>query len=496
MFPTNYRTKEQYQKYVDEYMKTLDLQIENDQNNYKQNELYLKTGQQIEEMADTRSLDQKMLDTTKLIVEVRAKVATLTDPSNTNVIIEYLENNEKYLRFVLQNWQNISTYIKSNYGVGVQAQIFVAYIKKLFEEKTTELGGNVTPEYIFNTKVIQVSIDLLNEIVAMKGQITTAKNRKLYNQVIDDLTARIKLFRELERQYNEVSGMMREDFNVSNVELDNEKRERFLMAAEDTNVALSKVDQLNEKWLNIMLDELYPELHESNNIYEVITKYQNLAFKEYKNGIPLSWVKDTLAILADIGQQQKELRMWEKEYDQRERERMTGKGLTQTKTKKPRVKVEGKVEKPAPYVPFGKYIINRNDLAKGILKMRTAKGGLIMKFPTEAITSELCAILKSVSQNGMPSLDEINSLSTVDKNMLHKIVKEAQLPVPVPDLKLDKNESEYRRFLLLKGEILAGQNNANSIRELKRIIIKLTAEGRLPRAQSNMVLHELAMLDM
>ena len=79
---------------------------------------------------------------------------------------------------------------------------------------------------------------------------------------------------------------------------------------------------------------------------------------------------------------------------------------------------------------------------------------------------------------------------------MHKIVKESHINLPVPDLKLDKNETEYRRFLLLKGQVLAGQNNPSAIVELKRLIIKLTAAGRLPKAQSNATLQELAMIDL
>jgi hypothetical protein len=42
--------------------------------------------------------------------------------------------------------------------------------------------------------------------------------------------------------------------------------------------------------------------------------------------------------------------------------------------------------------------------------------------------------------------------------------------------------------------VLAGNNNIPMIQELKRLIIKLMNAGRLPKAQSNMALQELALM--
>lgn len=591
MIPTNYRTKEQYQKYVNEYMATLDAMIENDQNNAKQNELYQRTGQQIEELADTRSLDEKMLDVTRLVREVRALIATVTDPSNTNVIIEYLENNPRYLRFVIQNWSNIFDYMSKNYGVGVQSQIFLAYIKKLMGTRSEDLGG-VSSEYVFNPNVVKMTSELLNQIIARKGELKTAKSKKDYDTVVKDLEERVRLFRELDREWNETFIMIGEDerymdrqaekayqeYQRQQMDKAYQKYEQQQMGAEDINVnklneVKVNVENLITEWVNIVNDEMIPEIQTAKNPDNVIQKYINRVKKVKNVGIPIiknliqavglegskekkrirnqqyveqgqmksedigappsipvgpvedefetfmSILREELSTTSNIDETVKQfntkiqearqdgvINMREtKRYtdalfaaakqERARRKKSSGSGLVKNPSK-PRLKVEGKVEKPASYVPIGRYIINRNDLGKGILKMRTAKGGIILKFPTEAISRELSNILKCVSQNGTPSIDDINALSTLDKNILHKIVKESHINLPVPDLKMDKNETEYRRFLLLKGEVLAGNNNPTAIKELKRIIIKLTAEGRLPRAQTNMVLHELAMLDL
>lgn len=575
MIPTNYKTKQEYQKYVDEYMANLDFQISNDQENFKQNELYAKTGQQITELADTRSLDQKMIDTTRLITEVRAKLTTLTDPTNVSYIIEYLENNDRYLRFVSQSWDTIFQYMKANYGIGVQAQIFIGYIKKLYTEKSSDLAGQTTPDYIFNPRAIQLTVDFLNQLKAMKKSLKSAEQRALYKKVVDDLNERIKIFRQLERESNETFGMMSEDFNINDLERANEAYETEQMGKEDVKVAKSTVDRLIEKWINIIDTQMIAEMNMADpedidsvlfDYWQMVQREKDLSIdvikkitqavidkgqeekkrikereREAREGREMSWEYaesslldiqantdmfseavrisleqsenitetvrdwyDRLKISKQDGLplkafQQFTLLLMQLETQERERrgKKSTGSGLVKpTKTPKQRVKVDGRVNKPALYIPFGKYIINRNDLGKGILKMRTASGAVITKFPTEAISRELCSILKSVAQNGTPSLDDINALSDDDKNLLHKIIKQSHINLPVPDLKLDKSETEYRRFMLLKGMILAGNNNPSAIVELKRLIIKLTASGRLPKAQSNASLQELAQIDL
>jgi hypothetical protein len=47
----------------------------------------------------------------------------------------------------------------------------------------------------------------------------------------------------------------------------------------------------------------------------------------------------------------------------------------------------------------------------------------------------------------------------------------------------------------LKGQVLSGNNNKQMIQELKRLIIKLSADGRLPKSQANLSLQELALME-
>ena len=93
---------------------------------------------------------------------------------------------------------------------------------------------------------------------------------------------------------------------------------------------------------------------------------------------------------------------------------MRGRGLTIPYKKQP-PKIDGKVEKPASYVPFGRFVINKHKLNDGMLMLRTPKGGAISKLPTERISDNLTKIVQTISQGNIPSFDDMSKLGESEK---------------------------------------------------------------------------------
>ena len=171
--------------------------------------------------------------------------------------------------------------------------------------------------------------------------------------------------------------------------------------------------------------------------------------------------------------------------------KMKGKGLGVTKKQPP--KIEGKVEKPPSYVPFGRFVINKHKLNEGTLMVRTPRGGAISKLPTERISDGLSKIVQTISQGNIPSFDDMSQLSESEKRHIHNIVSHSHIErVSVPKPDLSKDEQDLHRFQVLKGEIGAGQSSKEAIKELKLLIIRLLSAGKLPKRQASEVLVELA----
>lgn len=186
------------------------------------------------------------------------------------------------------------------------------------------------------------------------------------------------------------------------------------------------------------------------------------------------------------------------------RRKMSGKGVSfnikeeevNPAPKHIKLKISGVIEKEPAYMPFGRYAINKYKLSNDILMLRTPKNGAIPKLPTMKISNKVSKILAIIMDKGVPSFEMINDLITSDKEILHKILNEAHIQnISTPNPSREKDEEAYRRFTILKGEIIAGNTNQNLAKELKRLIIMLMSKDLLPKREATNALVELALLE-
>ena len=157
--------------------------------------------------------------------------------------------------------------------------------------------------------------------------------------------------------------------------------------------------------------------------------------------------------------------------------------------------IEGVVEKPKPYVPFGRFVLHRYDLDSGKLNMKTPKGAVIKEIPSQKISQGLAKIFQSLGKGILPDYDKVNGLKDEDKEVLHKVVTHSRLTdkvsVPTPKSKTEE-EQMADRFDILKGEIVAGNDNPKIVKELKVLLMKLINTGRIPRREAHEILTDLA----
>lgn len=177
------------------------------------------------------------------------------------------------------------------------------------------------------------------------------------------------------------------------------------------------------------------------------------------------------------------------------RPRMKGKGLSRPiQRKTPAERSEGFV-KETPYKQFGRYLIHRRKLNDNILMLKRPQGGGVNELPTQHTSANLTKVIKKLSKGEQPSFDELNDLSTADKELLHKLVKVSHyenVSVPEPNkMSLDK---DLNRFDILRGEIIAGNDSKELIKEFKTLVLKFANSDRIPRRQANEILMELTAL--
>lgn len=145
------------------------------------------------------------------------------------------------------------------------------------------------------------------------------------------------------------------------------------------------------------------------------------------------------------------------------------------------------------YVPFGKYIISVSHLDKNRLKLRDVNGKSIGKLPEIGITSDMSRIVKRLIDGGNVDDRDIETLSSRDKEQLMNILKECKIADRIHmNADLDKREQDLKRFVLLQGEIFAGNDNVSLIKEFKMLILKLSKQGFITTADAQESLMTLA----
>lgn len=148
------------------------------------------------------------------------------------------------------------------------------------------------------------------------------------------------------------------------------------------------------------------------------------------------------------------------------------------------------------YIPFGKYVLHKHKLTGGILQVKTIKGGAIPKLPTIGISPSLGKIIKKMVGGGLPTYDEMSALNEDEKNTLYKVFKLSQIDkadmLPAPDK--TKEEQEMNRFQILKGQIQAGNDSVDLIKEFKCMLLRFISGGKIPRGQGMDLVCELMSL--
>jgi hypothetical protein len=128
-----------------------------------------------------------------------------------------------------------------------------------------------------------------------------------------------------------------------------------------------------------------------------------------------------------------------------------------------------------------------------ILQFKNPNGIQLNSLPTERVSSDLANVIHTFLSE-TPNYEEISKLNDRDKQKLAYICKHCHIMSPaVPKLKTF-TAKEDDRFEVLRGQLIAGQDNLQLAKEFKLLMLKMVNEGRIPKRQANEILHEMLML--
>ena len=249
----------------------------------------------------------------------------------------------------------------------------------------------------------------------------------------------------------------------------------------NTEMSIRRIDETIDKY-NVKLGKAI-EKKNVNTIEKLTGQIQELENKKLEFGVDLARL-DTLYKSAKSTGNGLKKRLG----------RPKGTGFKQNIEK--HIDVHKGIEPDYRFSKFGKYLIRNDHLMDNTVSIRTGKGMNITGLPSTKTNPRIVSIIKKIIGGALPSFDEMNKLTEPEKEYLHKISKKSNIleKVNIPTPSKDKEEKDFNEFEILRGEIMAGNDNKDMVRKFKGFLLKFSKTGQLPKQQVNEILQD--MLDM
>ena len=563
-------------KFREQYLSSLRLMASNNQKNFNANQIFAQTGQTPNVIPDTRTSTEKMADIEGLRIAVRSKMREVADPQNANKVAMTLNVGE--LSFVLNAWITIRDDMKRKFALGVPAEIFFPYVRKLMDkfaqvdfveyglQQSTGEGILLSNQQILGQMVDKPALDslrqqlrtlqlsnqmgltalrqgILIELDRIENIIPTAEDLKQIAQTqgmeeradiqayLNQALAEVPTKKDLEmsqaqlynaqqnnnaEQMEQILAKIASIVSTSTGEATPIKKIREVVrktpqkaeAGTDTNEVYLRpadFDALNKAGKFRFLKGR----RDAGQIQESVNTKQNLA--ELKRIYTLWWSNNQdneEEIYAPIqfqeqgGDSMNEFSnpsvagrfTGERQPEGKGMKKMRGKGLGGKKSTPFADKLKQEyIEPKKVYTQLGKYYINEDRLTNDSVIMLRSNKGLGTGFNSTRISTKLSKIVKKLIKQITPDFEEIQDLTEEDKETLHKLLKITKLSGS--GIALDpitgKDKKELEQFDILKGQILAGNNNPKLIKEFKQKLLGYMEAGRIPKRQCVEILQEL-----
>ena len=149
------------------------------------------------------------------------------------------------------------------------------------------------------------------------------------------------------------------------------------------------------------------------------------------------------------------------------------------------------------YVEFGRYLLSLKQLQKGKFMLRTKSKNPVLSFKTITLTKKTKAIVQKLLQDIDITFEEIDALNEDEKNDIDTVVSFTNINnrLKIPNTRRSTLERKLNQFNVLRGSIIAGNDNENLLREFRVLLVELNAEGYISKKETSDVLLQLMKLN-
>ena len=154
------------------------------------------------------------------------------------------------------------------------------------------------------------------------------------------------------------------------------------------------------------------------------------------------------------------------------------------------------MEPPPKYISFGNVNIDRKKYNGGKLQFRSKRGNPVANLKSINMTPNIKVIVEKLLSGTEIPYNDVDKLNEKERELLSNIAQKAgiddRLKIPTPKLTLQQRD--INRFYVLQGELAAGNDAKELIKELKLLLVKLMGNGNISKPEASAVLYELLLL--
>ncbi|NBO26239.1 MAG: hypothetical protein EBU96_05510 [Actinobacteria bacterium] len=146
------------------------------------------------------------------------------------------------------------------------------------------------------------------------------------------------------------------------------------------------------------------------------------------------------------------------------------------------------------YDQFGCYLLHKPSLEKNRINIKFPSLASHPKIPQRIVSDELAALITKILETGQMNAPLYAALSTGDKKYFDSLAHMCKIDGKLGIAPSPKNDEDLRRFQIVRGEILSGNDAPQLIKELKLLTLKLVTEGKIPKRSAHDLLIEISLL--
>ena len=91
------------------------------------------------------------------------------------------------------------------------------------------------------------------------------------------------------------------------------------------------------------------------------------------------------------------------------------------------------------------------------------------------------------------SFEEIDALNEEEREVINTIVEKTEINtrLKIPNTKKSRLEKDLHKFYVLEGSIISGNDNAELLKDFRRLLMRLSNEGYVSRKERNGIIYLL-----